>query len=296
MQDAGRARRSRRGCRPEPTPIGRPEHRRPAVARPGARGGGSLRRRFGRHRSGQKATGSPVGNPAQRTVPHRACRAACCSWLRTEPRVGEPAQHRGDQNRVTRIVELELVDADQPRSGEPFDGLREPERAGQVGQFDERAEDALRTRHRRHVPQRRQQMRLADAEAAVEVEARPVLGRGGTSAQPPTSPIRAVTRSAGKGPDRSDRRGLCRFCRVRPVRLEADGREARRGHHLFDQRLGGQLGSAVDQASRHARQATGLVGFARASRSFPCTGGSVPTSWLPPTNTPSAFAGCGPAW
>ena len=55
------------------------------------------------------------------------------------PGLGQLAEQPGHQHGVAGIVELEFVDGQQPVPGQPPDGLVEPERADQVGVFDERA-------------------------------------------------------------------------------------------------------------------------------------------------------------
>src|SRR5690606_10414138 len=74
-------------------------------------------------------------------------------------------------------VELELVDAEQSGSGEQVDRVLIAERTHERGVLDERAEVLPACGHR--VVNRREKVRLADAESAVEVDARLHLGLGG---------------------------------------------------------------------------------------------------------------------
>ncbi len=93
----------------------------------------------------------------------------------------ERAEQGRDEHRVARVVELELVDGEQAVAAEGLDRRGEPERTDEVGQLDEGAE---RLRLGGHVPQGRQQVRLAHAEPAVEVDAGATLGRGRGTPQP----------------------------------------------------------------------------------------------------------------
>ncbi len=79
--------------------------------------------------------------------------------------VGQQARHH---HRVARVVELELVDGHERRSAEDADGALVAESPDERRVLDEGAE-VLRSRH--GVPERREEVRLADAEPAVEVDA-----------------------------------------------------------------------------------------------------------------------------
>ena len=81
--------------------------------------------------------------------------------------VSELTQESRHQHGVARVVELELVDADQVLVAERLDGRGEPERSDEVRVLDERAERG--TLRPERVRERREQVRLADPEPAVEV-------------------------------------------------------------------------------------------------------------------------------
>jgi hypothetical protein len=78
-----------------------------------------------------------------------------------------PEKTRHDPG-VSRVVELELVDAEQRRALEHARGTRVPERPDEGGVLDEGAEVLAAGRR---VPEGREEVGLADAETAVEVEA-----------------------------------------------------------------------------------------------------------------------------
>ena len=84
-----------------------------------------------------------------------------------DPAVGELAQQAGHQDGVARVVQLELVDADEAPGGEGLDGGQEAEGADEVGVLHERAVGGVL--HADRVGQRREQVGLADAEPAVQV-------------------------------------------------------------------------------------------------------------------------------
>ena len=88
----------------------------------------------------------------------------------------QPAEQRRDEHRVAGVVQLELVHAEQPLLAQRLDGGREAERADQVRDLDERPVSLWL---RDGVPERGQQVGLADAEAAVEVETCATLGPPG---------------------------------------------------------------------------------------------------------------------
>jgi len=165
----------------------------------------------------------------------------------------EPAQQRRDEDGVAGVVELELVDGEQPVVRQLLDGPGEPERAHEVGQLHEGAE---RPRLRRGVPERGQQVRLAHPEAAVQVHAgRP--GRRALAAEQPAAPRPGrrpqARREALQQLQRARLRGLCR---VGPVGLEAHVGELRWRHEPGDQGVGRHRGRPVDQAQHgHDRRA-----------------------------------------
>ena len=130
-------------------------------------------------------------------------------------RVDQLAEQGGDEDGVARVVQLELVDAQQPVAAEGLHGLLEAERADEVGQLDEGAERLELGRGRGGVPQGGEQVGLADAVAAVEVDAArarrgPAGFLGRTSAacrrrprapppRPAAKPLRTVTASVWLG-------------------------------------------------------------------------------------------------
>ena len=121
------------------------------------------------------------------------------------------AEQRADQHRVPGVVEFELVDADQAAGG-PGHRPGEAERAHQVRVLDEGAVGLLRAvPGPGRVPQRGEQVGLADAIPAVEIDAargparRPCAtvraARGGPPAARAASRLRAASceGSAGSG-------------------------------------------------------------------------------------------------
>ncbi len=86
------------------------------------------------------------------------------------PGVGEFTHQAGHQDRVPRIVELELVDADQRVPAERLNRPPEGQGPDEVCVLDERAERFFAGRR---VPKGRQEVSFADAEAAVEVDPGP---------------------------------------------------------------------------------------------------------------------------
>ncbi len=108
--------------------------------------------------SGEPALAQLLGQ----RVGRRRDRDPAFDQLREQPR---------DQRGVAGIVQFELVDAHHHVVGQQVDALDEAENAGQLRQLAERGE-RRRRRGRRgdRVVARRQQVGLADAEPAVEVE------------------------------------------------------------------------------------------------------------------------------
>ena len=162
---------------------------------------------------------------------------------RRVPPADELAQQPGHHHRVARVVELELVDAEQVGAAEELDGVLVAERADERGVLDERAEVLPARRHR--VVDRREQVRLADAEAAVEVDAGLELGaallRDGTAR-------RAAPAPAARERDEQVLRLLLRRERgIRAIRVEGRIVELRRRHQGGDH-LGPR--SAADRSVR----------------------------------------------
>jgi hypothetical protein len=155
--------------------------------------------------------------------------------------VDQLGEQGGDQHGVAGVVELELVDGEQPVPGQRLHRRGEPEGAHQVRELDERP---VRAGRRRVVPERGQQVGLADAEAAVEVDAGPALGRAGPAEQPLGLRLQPL-RERGEPFHRLGLRGLRR---VGLVGREAHGVEARRRHQGRHQGVGRHDGLAVDEA------------------------------------------------
>ncbi len=157
-------------------------------------------------------------------------------------RLDQLAEQRGDEHGVAGVVQLELVDAQQTVAAERLHGLLEPERTDQVGQLHEGAERLERGLGRGGVPQGGEQMGLADAVAAVQVDAAGAgrgLGRLGPAEAEQAAPAGAGgVRAAEPGGEALQNLyglDLAGLVRVRDVGGEADRVEARRRHHLGDQ-------------------------------------------------------------
>jgi hypothetical protein len=132
--------------------------------------------------------------------------------------------------------------------GERLHGLLEAERADQVRQLHEGAEGLERGLGGGGVPQGGEQVGLADAVAAVQVDTAGA-GRGLRClglAEAEEAPLAAAEgvcpaetgREAGEDPYGL---GLARLVRVRNVRFEAHRVEARGRHHLGDQPVRGDV-------------------------------------------------------
>ena len=156
------------------------------------------------------------------------------------------AEQACHHHRVARIVEFELVDAEQIRPAEQVDGVLVAEGAHERGVLDERAE--VLPAHRHRVIDRRQQVGLADAEAAVEVDARLELG----PLLRPAEESAAGLRCGQPGERHEGGLGLLLRGerRVRTVGLERRVLELRRrdegGDHLGTGDLRGALGEVND--------------------------------------------------
>ncbi len=140
----------------------------------------------------------------------------------------ELAEEPGHQHRVARVVELELVDADEARAREQLHRLRVAERADERRVLDEGAEVL---RPVRDVPERGEEVGLADAEPAVEVDARELDARGPLAREEPARPLRGAP-GAGELVEPVERRLLRREVGVGPIRFERGVLELRRRHEL----------------------------------------------------------------
>ena len=178
----------------------------------------------------------------------RACPAACSR--------SPPARTPASRSRVSS-VETSTVSPGSSSSNsstqtsgvrrQRLDRVVEAERPDQVGQLDEGGEQLGAGRG---VPQRGQQVRLADAVAAVEVDP--------AGARPPGL-ARPSSRLRGRSPTRRRRTPgarstasrLGRLPRVGTVGVEADVGEPRRRHQLGDQPVRGHPGVALGEVDRH---------------------------------------------
>ena len=166
-----------------------------------------------------------------------------------DARLDELTQQRRHEHRVTGIVELELVDADEAIALERLDGRAEAQRTDEVGVLDERAE-ALRPGD--GVPQRGEEVGLADPEAAVEVDAGTPLRRGRPAED------RAAGRRLGdarrEGPQRGERCRLGGLPRIREIGVEADVGEVGRRDELVHEIGHRQRGMTRGQRLGHGRE------------------------------------------
>ena len=157
-----------------------------------------------------------------------------------------------DQHRVAGIVELELVDAQHAVVRELLERLVEAESTDHVGEFDERAE---RLGLGNAVVDRGEQVSLADAEAAVEVQAC-TDGRGLLAEETALALAADLLHLVRELLGLRDRRSLRRLLGVGNVRGETDVVEHRRRDHLRDQLIGGDHGISVDKACGHLSSVT----------------------------------------
>ncbi len=165
------------------------------------------------------------------------------------PEADQLGQQPGHHHRVARVVEFELVDAQEVRAAEEFDRVLVAEGADERGVLDERAEVLPSGRHR--VVHRGEQVRLADAEAAVEVHAGLQLGTT-LGATEQTATLRGRPAS-GEGDEKVLRLLLRREGGIRPVGVERRVGELRRRHqssdHLGARDLRHPLGEMDDPGS-----------------------------------------------
>ena len=165
-----------------------------------------------------------------------ATRDAGCDEL------GEKASHQAG---VARVIQLELVDADELGTREQGEGLLIAERADQRRVLDEGAEVlALRG----ELPEGGEQVGLADAEAAVEIDARTSIRRAPAREQ-----------SAGRLPRRGelanggDGGRLARVVVVGAVGVEGGVVELPRRHEVRDDLLPGESGNPLGEVMKDAR-------------------------------------------
>ena len=169
----------------------------------------------------------------------------------TNARLDESAEQGGHQYGVPRIVQFEFVDAHQSAVGQCRHRGRESHRAHKVGELHE---GAVGLGVRGGMPQRRQQMRLADTEATVEIHPGTFL-RWCRPSPPTPGPVRLV-QPIGEGLQPRHRRRLGWFGRVRSIGVEGHRREVRRRHQLPHDALDRNLGTAIDETLRHVADAT----------------------------------------
>jgi hypothetical protein len=149
------------------------------------------------------------------------------------------AEQPGHQHGVAGIVQLELVDGQQPVAGQPAHRLGETERADQVGVLDE---GPVRLRAGHGMPERCQQVGLADAETAVQV----VPARCRRCLPEESLPRRGGDPRRKRG-QRVDGCPLAGFIRRRAVGVEPHRIEAWRRYQGADQLVRADDGIAVDQ-------------------------------------------------
>ena len=155
-------------------------------------------------------------------------------------------QQARDQGGVARIVEFELVDAQQHVVRQQLDALHEPEHTRELGEFAERRERPLVVRRLTdRVVRRRQQVGLADTEPTVEVH--PDAGQHLTLAEQLLLAGAARHGLFGELAARLHGRGLRRLPRVGAVGVEADVGERRRRNQLGDQPFRCDAGMSIDQ-------------------------------------------------
>ena len=154
--------------------------------------------------------------------------------------VGQLTEQPGHQHGVAGIVEFEFVDGQQPVAGQPLHRFPEAQRADQVGVLDEGAV-GLRSRHR--VPERCQQMGLADPEPAVQIH--PGRLRVGGPAEPAL--LRRVGDRLRHCGERGERGLLRRFGWIGAVGAEPDGVEPAGRNQALDQLAGTHERPDVDQ-------------------------------------------------
>ena len=160
---------------------------------------------------------------------------------------GKLREEAGYEHGVARIVELELVDAENAVVGERFDRLVEAESADDVCQLDEGSESL---RRRNAVEDRRQQVSLTDTEPAVEVQAG--AGRLGLLAeQSAASTTTDLGYALGEFLGLGDSSCLARFLRIRNVGRKTHLVEHCGRHHLSYQLIGGYHRAAIDKTFMH---------------------------------------------
>ena len=128
----------------------------------------------------------------------------------------ELAEQPRHQHGVARVVEFELVDADEARALEQLHRLGVAERADERRVLDEGAEVL---RPVRDMPERGEQVGLADAESAVEVDAGELDARRPLAREEPARPLCGAP-GAGELVQPVERRLLRREVGVGPVGLE----------------------------------------------------------------------------
>jgi hypothetical protein len=165
---------------------------------------------------------------------------SCRDQLTQQPR---------DQHRVARVVQLELVDTDQPVRRQGLDGGTQAESTDQVGELDERA---VHLRPGRLVPERGEEVGLADAESAVEVDALLARGRGvAAEPVPERRGLPGLGEVRGAGGQGLERFGLGGLVGVGAVGAEAGVGEAQRRDALRQQTVGAHLRPLLAQPDHH---------------------------------------------
>ncbi len=166
------------------------------------------------------------------------------------------AEHPRHHHGVARIVELEFVDADQGGALQELHRTRIAEGADQGRVLDERAEVLGAGRF---VPERGEEVRLADAETAVEVDAR--LHRLHLLAAAAEQPGRSLRLPRlGEELERGHGLRLRRVVVVGAVGVEGGVLELRRRHQARGDLGAGDLRRAVGEAGQGSGRLEGHGG------------------------------------
>ncbi len=219
------------------------------------RGGGSPRRRCAGCGSGRTGPGSRAGSRRRRSVPRRACPAACWRWRRARRRLRRAGRagwrpgrcRRGRPTRTRRCTAgggrrgcaRSAGSRGRPRGWSAPRRCRTPCAPAPPGwrATGRPAGGSCRRRNRRRG--RRRGGRGAFGPCSAEAEEAAPAGGGGARAQSGRELLQDPYGLA-----------LAGLVRVRDVRAEADRVEAGRGHHLGDQALRGDVGLAGAQGER----------------------------------------------
>ncbi len=170
------------------------------------------------------------------------------------PRSTSCGEQPRDQRGVARVVEFELVDAQQRVIAQQLDAFGETEHPGELGQLHERRKClGVHGIVGQLTVGGGQQMRLADTETAVEVQ--PDAGQHLASAEQLLAAAAAFDGPLAEASAGGDGRRLGRLGRVGVIAREAGVGERRRRRQLGDKPLRRDGRLPVDQTSNpvHAR-------------------------------------------